>query len=74
MMYEMLYGFTPFKADVVVTTYSNIMNHKVSKKWRKKIIGKHAFWIGIKIKENLKCGDLDTSHLCFMLQREVKFC
>lgn len=32
MMYEMLYGFTPFKGDQVVTTYSNIMNHKVSKK------------------------------------------
>lgn len=29
VMYEMLYGDTPFKGDQSVATYSNIMNHKV---------------------------------------------
>lgn len=33
MMYEMLYGFTPFKGDQVVTTYSNIMNYKKTLKF-----------------------------------------
>ncbi|KAK4323358.1 hypothetical protein Pmani_005912 [Petrolisthes manimaculis] len=33
MAYEMLYGFTPFKDDKIVTTYSNIMNHKKTLKF-----------------------------------------
>lgn len=33
MAYEMLYGFTPFKDEKIVTTYSNIMNHKKTLKF-----------------------------------------
>ncbi|XP_045137030.1 citron rho-interacting kinase-like [Portunus trituberculatus] len=44
VMYEMLYGNTPFKADQVVATYSNIMNHHETLKFddKEKVVSETA--------------------------------
>ena len=38
MIYEMLFGQTPFTGDTIISTYGRIMGHKVIKNFTKEIL------------------------------------